>query len=72
MDQGLSMAARREITKKYAREYARASKKAKGRMLDELTGATGWSRANARRAIATANARKGPASAVRRKPREHS
>ena len=45
------MAARREITKKYAREYQRATKKDKGRMLDELCGATGWSRANARRAI---------------------
>ncbi|WP_179229193.1 hypothetical protein [Parenemella sanctibonifatiensis] len=39
------MAARREITKKYARQYAGASKKVKGRMLDELCGATGWSRA---------------------------
>lgn len=63
------MAARREITKKYAREYQRATKKDKGRMLDELCGATGWSRANARRAIATATKRKGRAGAVVRKPR---
>lgn len=63
------MGARREITKKYAREYASAGKKDKGRMLDELCGATGWSRANARRALAAARARKGPARAVKRKPR---
>ncbi len=32
------MAARPEITKKYAREYAAAAKKDNGRMLDELVG----------------------------------
>ncbi len=65
----MSMAARKEITKKYARAYASAAKKDKGRMLDELVGVTGWSRANARRAIATASKRKGPARAAVRKPR---
>ena len=45
------MATRLEITKKYAREYGRASKKDKGRVLDELVAVTGWSRANARQAI---------------------
>src|SRR5664280_286419 len=69
MGQRLSMATRHEITKKYAREYARASKKDKGRMLDELVAVTGWSRANARRAITSASKRKGPARAVTRKPR---
>ena len=44
------MATRHEITKKYAKEYERASKKGKGRVLDELVTVTGWSRANARRA----------------------
>ena len=63
------MATRHEITKKYAREYERASKKDKGRVLDELVAVTGWSRANARRAIATAAKRKGPARSVQRKPR---
>jgi len=38
-------------------------------MLDELVGVTGWSRANARRAIATAGKRKGPTRAAVRKPR---
>ena len=38
-------------------------------MLDELVGVTGWSRANARRAITAAGKRKGPARAAVRKPR---
>lgn len=38
-------------------------------MLDELVGATGWSRANARRQVRAAMARKGPQRAVQRKPR---
>lgn len=66
---GLSLAARREITKKEARAYASASKKAKGQILDRLVAEVGWSRANARRAVKTALARRGPASAVKRKPR---
>ena len=64
----MSMAARKEITKKYAKEYECASKTDKGRMLDELVTVTGWSRANARRAITSASKRKG-ARAVTRKPR---
>src|SRR5664280_218760 len=45
MGQRLSMATRHEITRKYAKEYERASKKDRGRMLDELVAVTGWSRA---------------------------
>lgn len=63
------MATRREITKKCAADYAKASKNAKGLVLDELVAVTGWSRANARRALSTARKRKGPAKAVVRKPR---
>ena len=69
MGQGLSMATRHEITKRYAKEYERASKKERGRMLDELVAVTGWSRANARRAVRTAGRRRGPARAVQRKQR---
>src|SRR5699024_9866253 len=69
MSQELSMAARREITKKYARAYGQASKKVKGWLLDELCGTTGWSRDNARRAIRNAKARRGAASQQKRKPR---
>jgi len=65
----LSMATRREITKKYATDYAKSSKKAKGLILDELVAVTGWSRANARRALSTARKRKGPAKSVTRQPR---
>src|SRR5664279_5981896 len=69
MGQGLSMSTRREITKKFGREYARSSKKAKGRLLDEVMATMGWSRANARRQLRAAAVRKGHASAVKRKPR---
>ncbi|WAH98028.1 hypothetical protein [Arthrobacter sp. MMS18-M83] len=50
------MGTRRDITKKYATGYAKSSKTAKGLILDELVAVTGWSRANARRALATAQA----------------
>lgn len=63
------MATRREVTKKYAADYAKSSKTGKGLILDELVAVTGWSRANARRALATARKRKGPAKSVVRKPR---
>ena len=69
MGKTLSMSARREITKKYAAEYGKASKKAKGVMLDHLVATTGWSRANARRAVTVARKRKGPAKPVKRAPR---
>ena len=62
----LSMLTKREITKKYAREYAAASKKARGRMLDELVATTGWSRANARRQVTAAGKRRGPQRAAKR------
>ena len=48
------MQARAEITGKYARVYTRASKKDKGRILDEVCAVTGWSRDNARRRLVAA------------------
>lgn len=68
------MASRRENTKKFAREYAKAGKVEKGRLLDELVHATGWPRDHARRAIRAANARKGAAREQQRKarPRKYS
>ena len=65
----MSMSARREITRKHAAEYAKASKKTKGVMLDLLVTTTGWSRANARRALTASLKREGPVNAVKRKPR---
>lgn len=50
------MASRLEITKKYAREYAVASKAGKVRLLDELVHAMPWMRDHARRAIVAQNA----------------
>lgn len=63
------MATRRDITKKYAADYVKSSKTAKGVILDELVTVTGWSRANARRALSTARKRRGPAKPAARKPR---
>ena len=48
---GLSMAERKAVTRQMARRYKRASKKEKGRMLDELCALTGWTRRHARRAL---------------------
>src|SRR5665811_1642246 len=44
----LSMTSRAEVTTRYAKVYAKASKKDKGRILDEVVGVTRWSRDNAR------------------------
>lgn len=70
----LSKATRRDLTNAYAREYQRASKKARGVMLDQLCAATGWPRVNARRAIREAAQCKGRAGAQPRKsrPRKYS
>lgn len=51
---GLSMAERKAVTKQMARRYARAAKKEKGRMLDELCALTGWTRRHAVRVLAEA------------------
>lgn len=67
------MASRAEITTSYAKRYARAAKKDKGRLLDEVVAVTGWSRDNARRRLAAAaQLSPGPGRAVAmrvRKPR---
>lgn len=54
MESELSMSARVEITARYARAYARASKKERGRLLNEVVAVTGWSRDNARRRLSQA------------------
>lgn len=48
------MASRADVTNKYAKAYAKASKKDRGRMLDEVVSVTGWSRDNARRRLVAA------------------
>jgi len=69
MGRTLSMNARREITKKLAGEYGKASRKAKWVILDQLVATTGWSKVNARRALTAAGNRKGPATAAKCTPR---
>lgn len=59
MGSELSMTSRAEVTTKYAKEYVKARKKDKGRVLDEVVSVTGWSRDNARRRL-TAAARLAP------------
>jgi len=64
----LSMASRRDLTKTFAPEYAKTGRVEKGRLLDSLMHATGWTRDHARRAIRTANGRQGAARDQQRKP----
>ncbi|MCV7347984.1 integrase catalytic domain-containing protein [Mycolicibacterium rhodesiae] len=63
---GLTLAERRAITETTAARYQRASKSAKGRILDELCANTGWHRSHARTALAGALR---PKVALPRKPR---
>ena len=48
------MGSRAEVTSRYANAYARASKKDKGRVLDQVVEVTGWSRDNTRRRLVAA------------------
>jgi hypothetical protein len=48
------MGSRAEVTTRYAKAYVKASKKGKGRILDQVVGVTGWSRDNARRRLVAA------------------
>ncbi len=54
MESGLSMRSRAEVTSRFAKAYAKASKKDKGRLLDQVVEVTGWSRDNARRRLSAA------------------
>ena len=67
------MKSRAEVTTRYAKAYARAGKKDKGKVLDEVVSVTGWTRDNARRRLVAA-ARRSPGAGrqvakVPRKPR---
>ncbi len=65
------MTSRAEVTTKYAKVYARASKKDKGRVLDAVVDVMGWSRDNAwRRLVAASNLPPGAGRVVAKKPRQ--
>ena len=64
------MASRVEITARYAKAYARASKGQKGRVLDQVVEVTGWSRDNARRRLVAAATSPGTGRAVAVRPRK--
>ncbi len=70
MDSGLSMMSRAEITARYAKAYVRASKKDRGRVLDQVVEVTGWSRDNARRRLRQAAASAGRGRRVAGQPRK--
>lgn len=67
------MGSRAEITTRYAKEYLRAGRSEKGRILDQVIAVTGWSRDNARRRLSAAAKRPPGAgrqvAVVPRKPR---
>ncbi len=65
------MAERKAVTKQMAKRYDRASKKDKGRLLDELCALTGWTRRHARRALRVALGPAEPSRAVRPRPRTY-
>jgi len=48
------MRSRAEVTTRFAKAYVKASKKDKGKVLDEVVSVTGWSRDNARRRLVSA------------------
>jgi hypothetical protein len=65
------MTSRAEVTAKYARAYVKASKKDKGRVLDQVMSVTGWSRDNARRRLVAASQRApGSGRQVAKQPRK--
>jgi hypothetical protein len=71
MESGLSMTSRAEVTVRYAKAYVKASKKDRGRILDQVVEVTGWSRDNARRRLTAAAKRPpGVGRSVAKRPRK--
>lgn len=65
------MRSRAEVTTRYAKAYAKASKKDKGQVLDQVVAVTGWSRDNARRRlVAAADRAPGAGRVVAKQPRK--
>jgi len=65
------MTSRAEVATRYAKAYAKASKKDKGRVLDDVVSVTGWSRDNARRRLVAAASRSpGVGRTVAKQPRK--
>ena len=63
------MSSRAEITAKFAKAYAKASKADRGQILDQVVEVTGWSRDNARRRLTAAARPPGAGRQVAKRPR---
>ncbi|MBA3266327.1 MAG: transposase family protein [Nocardioidaceae bacterium] len=65
------MTSRAEVTSRYAEAYVKASKRDRGRILDQVVEVTGWSRDNARRRLRAAASRPpGTGRPVAKRPRK--
>lgn len=69
MSGGSPMSHRAEITARLESAYLRASKKDKGRILDQVVAATGWSRDNARRRLTAAKSSSDADRGLTKRPR---
>src|SRR6201998_1480481 len=71
MGSGLSMPSRAQVTPRDAKSYVNASRKNRGRILDQVVEVTGWSRDNAgRRLTAAAKRPPGTGRSVAARPRK--
>ena len=72
MEDGISMAAKRQVTLRFRDEYMRASKKQKGVILDRMCESLGIGRSTARRLLAQAGRRTHNAAVPAERPRRYS
>lgn len=72
MEDGISMAAKRQVTLRFRDEYMRASKKQKGVILDRMCESLGIGRSTARRLLAQAGRRTHNEAVPAERPRRYS
>lgn len=72
MEDGISMATKRQVTLRFRDEYVRASKKQKGVILDRMCESLGVGRSTARRLLAQAGCRKDDGTTQAERPKRYS